>query len=157
MKRRAIVPIVTAAVALATTTSCTFRQVKPTMQTVHTDNAPAAIGPYSQAIVVNGFVFTAGQVPFDPQTMQLVDGDIAAQTEQVMKNLSAILREAGADLGTVVKTTVFLKDMNDFAAMNEVYARHFGDHKPARSTVQVARLPRDASVEIEVVALVRDR
>lgn len=157
MKRRAIVPIVTAAVALATTTSCTFRQVKPTMQTVHTDNAPAAIGPYSQAIVANGFVFTAGQVPFDPQTMQLVDGDIAAQTEQVMKNLSAILREAGADLGTVVKTTVFLKDMNDFAAMNEVYARHFGDHKPARSTVQVARLPRDASVEIEVVALVRDR
>ena len=157
MKRRAIVPIVTAAVALATTTSCTFRQVKPTMQTVHTDNAPAAIGPYSQAIVANGFVFTAGQVPFDPQTMQLVDGDIAAQTEQVMKNLSAILREAGADLGTVVKTTVFLKDMNDFAAMNEVYARHFGDHKPARSTVQVARLPRDASVEIEVVALLRDR
>ncbi|HVH11870.1 MAG TPA: RidA family protein [Longimicrobium sp.] len=157
MKRRAIVPIVTAAVALATTTSCTFRQVKPTMQTVHTDNAPAAIGPYSQAIVANGFVFTAGQVPFNPQTMQLVDGDIAAQTEQVMKNLSAILREAGADLGTVVKTTVFLKDMNDFAAMNEVYARHFGDHKPARSTVQVARLPRDASVEIEVVALLRDR
>jgi 2-iminobutanoate/2-iminopropanoate deaminase len=127
------------------------------MQTVHTDNAPAAIGPYSQAVVANGFVFTAGQVPFDPQSMQLVEGDIAAQTEQVMKNLSAILRQAGADLSTVVKTTVFLKDMNDFAAMNEVYARHFGEHKPARSTVQVARLPRDAHVEIECVAVLLDR
>ena len=127
------------------------------MQTVHTDNAPAAIGPYSQAVVANGFVFTAGQVPFDPQSMQLVDGDIGAQTEQVMKNLRAILQQAGADLSTVVKTTVFLKDMNDFAAMNEVYARHFGDHKPARSTVQVARLPRDASVEIECVAVLLDR
>jgi 2-iminobutanoate/2-iminopropanoate deaminase len=127
------------------------------MQTVHTDNAPAAIGPYSQAVVANGFVFTAGQVPFDPVTMQLVEGDIAAQTEQVMRNLSAILKQAGADLSTVVKTTVFLKDMNDFAAMNEVYARHFGEHKPARSTVQVARLPRDANVEIEVVAILLDR
>lgn len=127
------------------------------MQTVQTSNAPAAIGPYSQAVVANGFVFTAGQVPFDPQSMQLVEGDIAAQTEQVMKNLQAILQQAGADLGTVVKTTVFLQDMNDFAAMNEVYARHFGDHKPARSTVQVARLPRDAQVEIEVVAVLLDR
>lgn len=127
------------------------------MQQVHTDNAPAAIGPYSQAIVANGFVFTAGQVPFDPQSMQLVQGDIAAQTEQVMKNLQAILTQAGADLSSVVKTTVFLQDMNDFAAMNEVYARHFGEHKPARSTVQVARLPRDAAVEIECVAVVLDR
>ena len=127
------------------------------MQTVHTDNAPAAIGPYSQAIVANGFVFTAGQVPFDPESMQLVEGDVAAQTEQVMKNLAAILRQAGADLSTVVKTTVFLRDMNDFAAMNEVYARHFGGHKPARSTVQVARLPRDAGVEIECVAVLLDR
>jgi 2-iminobutanoate/2-iminopropanoate deaminase len=127
------------------------------MQTVQTSNAPAAIGPYSQAVVANGFVFTAGQVPFDPQSMQLVQGDIAAQTEQVMKNLQAILQQAGADLSTVVKTTVFLQDMNDFAAMNEVYARHFGDHKPARSTVQVARLPRDAQVEIEVVAVLLDR
>ncbi|HEX6041247.1 RidA family protein [Longimicrobium sp.] len=127
------------------------------MQTVQTSNAPAAIGPYSQAVVANGFVFTAGQVPFDPQSMQLVDGDIAAQTEQVMKNLQAILQQAGADLSSVVKTTVFLQDMNDFAAMNEVYARHFGDHKPARSTVQVARLPRDAQVEIEVVAVLLDR
>jgi 2-iminobutanoate/2-iminopropanoate deaminase len=127
------------------------------MQTVHTDNAPAAIGPYSQAIVANGFVFTAGQVPFDPTSMQLVEGDIATQTEQVMRNLAAILRQAGADLSTVVKTTVFLKDMNDFGGMNEVYARHFGEHKPARSTVQVARLPRDAGVEIECVALLLDR
>jgi 2-iminobutanoate/2-iminopropanoate deaminase len=158
MKRSTLASIVTAvAIPLAATTSCTFRQVTPTMQTVHTDNAPAAIGPYSQAVVANGFVFTAGQVPFDPQTMQLVDGDIGAQTEQVMKNLRAILQQAGADLSTVVKTTVFLKDMNDFAAMNEVYARHFGDHKPARSTVQVARLPRDASVEIECVAVLLDR
>jgi 2-iminobutanoate/2-iminopropanoate deaminase len=156
MKRTAIAAIVTAAIPLALT-SCTFRQVRSTMQTVHTDNAPAAIGPYSQAVVANGFVFTAGQVPFNPQTMQLVEGDIGAQTEQVMKNLQAILQQAGADLSTVVKTTVFLKDMNDFAAMNEVYARHFGEHKPARSTVQVARLPRDAHVEIEVVATLLDR
>ena len=127
------------------------------MQQVHTDNAPAAIGPYSQAIVANGFVFTAGQVPFDPQTMQLVQGNIAAQTEQVMKNLQAILTQAGADLSSVVKTTVFLQDMNDFGEMNEVYARHFGEHKPARSTVQVARLPRDVAVEIEAVAVLLDR
>jgi 2-iminobutanoate/2-iminopropanoate deaminase len=124
------------------------------MNTIHTDHAPAAIGPYSQGVVANGFVFTAGQVPFDPATMELVEGDVAAQTEQVMKNLTAILREAGTDLSGVVKTTVFLRDMNDFAAMNEVYGRHFGDHKPARSTVQVARLPRDAGVEIEAVAVV---
>jgi 2-iminobutanoate/2-iminopropanoate deaminase len=127
------------------------------MQRVQTDQAPAAIGPYSQGIIAHGFVFTAGQVPFDPQSMQLVEGDIAVQTEQVMKNLGAILREAGADLSTVVKTTVFLRDMNDFVAMNEVYARHFGEHKPARSTVQVARLPRDVAVEIEAVAVLLDR
>lgn len=157
MKRSAIAAIVTAAVIPLATSSCTFRQVKPTMQTVNTANAPAAIGPYSQAIVANGFVFTAGQVPFNPQTMELVEGDIAAQTEQVMKNVAAILREAGADMSTVVKTTVFLRDMNDFAGMNEVYARHFGDHKPARSTVQVARLPRDVAVEIEAVAVLLDR
>lgn len=157
MKRTALAAIAAAAIVpLAATMSCTLRQVTP-MQTVQTSNAPAAIGPYSQAVVANGFVFTAGQVPFDPQSMQLVQGDIAAQTEQVMKNLQAILQQAGADLSTVVKTTVFLQDMNDFAAMNEVYARHFGDHKPARSTVQVARLPRDAQVEIEVVAVLLDR
>jgi 2-iminobutanoate/2-iminopropanoate deaminase len=127
------------------------------MQRVQTDQAPAAIGPYSQGIIANGFVFTAGQVPFDPASMQLVEGDIGTQTEQVMKNLAAILREAGASLQTVVKTTVFLRDMNDFVGMNEVYERHFGDHKPARSTVQVARLPRDVAVEIEAVAVLLDR
>lgn len=158
MKRTAIAAIVTAAVIpLAATMSCTLRQVRPTMQIVHTDNAPAAIGPYSQAVVANGFVFTAGQVPFDPQTTQLVEGGIGVQTDQVMRNITAILRQSGADLSTVVKTTVFLRDMNDFAAMNEVYARHFGEHKPARSTVQVARLPRDVAVEIEAVAVLLDR
>ncbi|HEX2202411.1 MAG TPA: RidA family protein [Longimicrobium sp.] len=127
------------------------------LQRVQTDQAPAAIGPYSQAIVANGFVFTAGQIPLDPATMQLVDGDVAAQTERVMTSLRAILQAAGADLSTVVKTTVFLRDMNDFAAMNEVYGRHFGDHAPARSTVQAARLPRDVAVEIEAVAVLLER
>ena len=127
------------------------------MQRVQTADAPAAIGPYSQGIIASGFVFTAGQVPFDPASMQLVEGDIGTQTDQVMKNLGAILREAGADLSTVVKTTVFLRDMNDFVGMNEVYERHFGEHKPARSTVQVARLPRDVAVEIEAVAVLLDR
>ena len=127
------------------------------MQRVQTDQAPAAIGPYSQGIIASGFVFTAGQVPFDPASMQLVEGDIGTQTDQVMKNLGAILREAGADLSTVVKTTVFLRDMNDFVGMNVVYERHFGEHKPARSTVQVARLPRDVAVEIEAVAVLLDR
>jgi 2-iminobutanoate/2-iminopropanoate deaminase len=127
------------------------------MQRVQTADAPAAIGPYSQGIIAHGFVFTAGQVPFDPASMQLVEGDIGTQTDQVMKNLGAILREAGASLQTVVKTTVFLRDMNDFAGMNEVYERHFGEHKPARSTVQVARLPRDVAVEIEAVAVLLDR
>ncbi|HEY7766879.1 RidA family protein [Longimicrobium sp.] len=127
------------------------------MQRVQTADAPAAIGPYSQGIIAHGFVFTAGQVPFDPASMQLVEGDIGMQTDQVMKNLGAILREAGADLSTVVKTTVFLRDMNDFVGMNEVYERHFGEHKPARSTVQVARLPRDVAVEIEAIAVLLDR
>ena len=125
-------------------------------QQVHTDQAPAAIGPYSQAMIANGLVFTAGQIPLDPQSMQVVEGDVAAQTERVMANIAEVLRAAGADLSTVVKTTVFLRDMNDFAAMNEVYGRHFGDHKPARSTVQVARLPRDVAVEIEAIAVVRN-
>src|SRR4051812_6114105 len=100
------------------------------LKSVQTDKAPAAIGPYSQAIVVGGLVFTAGQIPLDPATMTLEGGDIAAQTERVMKNLRAILESAGASMSSVVKTTVFLLDMNDFAAMNEVYAKHFGDHKP---------------------------
>lgn len=124
------------------------------LKRVETANAPAAIGPYSQAIVTNGFVYTAGQIPLDPATGKLVEGDIAAQTHRVMQSLQAILEQAGASLKSVVKTTVFVKDMNDFAAMNEVYAEYFGDHKPARSTVQAARLPRDVSVEIEAVAVV---
>jgi 2-iminobutanoate/2-iminopropanoate deaminase len=127
------------------------------LRTIHTDQAPEAIGPYSQAVVANGFVFTAGQVAFDPKSMQLVDGDVAAQTERVMENLRAILQAAGSDLSAVVKTTVFLRDMNDFGAMNEVYGRWFGDHKPARSTVQAARLPRDVGVEIEAVAVLLEQ
>lgn len=119
---------------------------------VETGNAPAAIGPYSQAIVANGFVFTAGQIPLDPTTGELVPGDVTAQTRRVMQSLKAILEQAGTSLGSVVKTTVFLQDMNDFAAMNAVYADYFADHKPARSTVQAARLPRDVKVEIEAVA-----
>ncbi|HEX6750779.1 MAG TPA: RidA family protein [Longimicrobium sp.] len=126
------------------------------LEQVQTDQAPAAIGPYSQGMIAGGLVFTAGQIPLDPATMQLEDGDIAAQTERVMQNVAAVLRAAGADLSTVVKTTVFLRDMDDFAAMNEVYGRHFGDHKPARSTVQAARLPRDVAVEIEAIAVVRN-
>jgi len=121
---------------------------------VETANAPAAIGPYSQAIIANGFVYTAGQIPLDPASGQLVEGDIAEQTRRVMQSLQAILEAAGASLQTVVKTTVFLQDMNDFAAMNGVYAEYFGDHKPARSTVQAARLPRDVKVEIEAIAVV---
>ena len=119
---------------------------------VQTDKAPAAIGPYSQGMCVGDLVFTAGQIPLDPVSMQLVEGDIGAQTERVMLNLQGILEAAGASLGSVVKTTVFLQDMNDFGAMNEVYASHFGTHKPARSTVQAARLPRDVRVEIEAIA-----
>jgi 2-iminobutanoate/2-iminopropanoate deaminase len=121
---------------------------------VQTEAAPAAIGPYSQGIVTNGMVFTAGQIPLDPESMELVGGDdVAQQTEQVMRNLSAILEAAGASLQTVVKTTVFLSDMNDFTAMNDVYARHFGEHRPARSTVQAAGLPKNVKVEIEALAV----
>ncbi len=121
---------------------------------VHTDRAPEAIGPYSQAVVVGNLVFTAGQIPLDPETMEVVGGDVAAQTERVMQNIKAVLDGAGASLGSVVKTTVFLKDMNDFAAMNEVYARYFGEHRPARSAVQAARLPKDVLVEIETIAVI---
>lgn len=120
---------------------------------VATEGAPRAIGPYSQAIVANGFVFTSGQIPLDPPTGEFVAGGIAEQTEQVFRNLVAVLEAAGTSLERIVKTTVFLADMNDFAAMNEVYARYFAGEFPARSTVQAARLPRDARVEIEVVAL----
>lgn len=120
---------------------------------IATERAPQAIGPYSQAIVANGFVFASGQIPIDPETGQFVEGGIVEQTEQVLRNVSNLLEAAGTSLARVVKTTVFLADMNDFAAMNETYARFFGENPPARSTVQAARLPRDARVEIEVVAL----
>ncbi len=119
----------------------------------HSDHAPAAIGPYSQAIAANGFLFCAGQTPLDPATMQLVPGDIAAQTTQVLKNLHAVLQSAGCTWKDVVKTTIFLRDMADFQRVNEVYAATLGDARPARSTVAVAGLPKDARVEIEMVAL----
>ncbi len=122
---------------------------------VETAVAPKAIGPYSQAIVANGFVYTAGQVGTDPKTGVLVEGGIAEQTEQALKNIEAVLKASGSTMDDVVKTTVFLADMNDFAKMNEIYAKHFKAPFPARSTVQVARLPRDARIEIEAVALVR--
>lgn len=120
---------------------------------VHTDSAPKAIGPYSQAIKANGFVFASGQIPLDPATMQIVEGGIREQTERVMNNLSAVLQAAGSSLDRVVKTTVFLADLADFADMNETYGRFFGEAPPARSTVQVSRLPRDVRIEIDVVAL----
>lgn len=126
----------------------------PDLKRIQTENAPAAIGPYSQAIVHRGIVYTAGQIALDPATGELVSGGIAEQTEQVFRNLKAVLEAAGASLGSVIKTTVFLKDMGEFTAMNEIYGRHFGDHRPARSTVQAAKLPKDCSVEIEVIAVV---
>jgi 2-iminobutanoate/2-iminopropanoate deaminase len=119
---------------------------------VQSDAAPAAIGPYSQAIIAGGFLFTAGQIPLDPVTTQVVEGDITAQTRRVMENLQGVLAAAGASWKNVVKTTVFLQDMKDFPAMNEVYAGVMGDARPARSTVQVAGLPRGVRVEIELVA-----
>ena len=120
---------------------------------ISTENAPGAIGPYSQAVKTDNMIFVSGQIPIDPKTGEFVSGEIKSQTEQVLKNLSAILEAAGSKLENVVKTTVFLADMNDFAAMNEIYAAHFGEARPARSTIQAARLPRDVKVEIEVVAL----
>lgn len=122
-----------------------------TKRVISTPHAPAAIGPYSQAIAVDNLLFTAGQIPLDPATMTIVPGDVAAQAEQVMKNLAAVCEAAGATLQDVVKTTVFLQEMSDFQAMNEVYARHFGDNRPARSTVAVRGLPRDVRVEIEAI------
>jgi 2-iminobutanoate/2-iminopropanoate deaminase len=120
---------------------------------ISTDQAPRAIGPYSQAIRAAGMVFTSGQVAFDPATQQVIAGDIAAQTERVLTNLAAILHAAGSSLDKVLRCTVFLKNMGDFAAMNEVYGRYFTQTPPARSTVEVARLPRDVLVEIDVIAL----
>ena len=121
-------------------------------QIVKTKQAPQAIGPYSQAVRAGGFVFASGQIPLDPETGEFVAGGVAEQTEQVLRNLSAVLEAAGASLDRVVKTTVFLADMNDFAAMNEVYGRYFKEDAPARATVEAARLPRDARVEIEAIA-----
>ena len=120
---------------------------------VATEAAPQAIGPYSQAISIGDFVFTSGQIPIDPKTGVFVEGGIAEQTEQVLRNLAEVLRAAGTSLEGVVKTTVFLADMNDFAAMNEVYGRYFSAAPPARSTVEAARLPRDARVEIDAIAI----
>lgn len=127
----------------------------PKLERVQTDGAPAAIGPYNQAIRMGDLVFTAGQIPLDPASMELVEGGIAEQTERVLQSLKEILLEAGASLETVVKTTVYLADMDEFAAMNEVYGKYFSKHKPARSTVEVARLPKDVRVEIDAIAAVR--
>jgi 2-iminobutanoate/2-iminopropanoate deaminase len=123
------------------------------IETVATDRGPKAIGPYSQAIRANGFVFLSGQIPLDPKTQQVVEGDAAVQTERVLENLKGVVEAAGSSLQRVVKTTVFLADMNDFAAMNEVYARYFAAHPPARSTVEVSRLPKNVRVEIDLIAL----
>lgn len=120
---------------------------------IATDQAPQAIGPYSQAIRAAGLIFTSGQVAIDPATQQVVPGDVSAQTERVLKNLGAILQAAGSSLEKVLRCTVFLKNMGDFAAMNEVYGRHFKQAPPARSTVEVARLPKDVLIEIDVIAL----
>jgi 2-iminobutanoate/2-iminopropanoate deaminase len=124
------------------------------LKQIRTAQAPAAIGPYSQAVVAGNLIFTAGQIALDPATGELAAEGIADQTRRVMQSLAAILEAGGASLGSVVKTTVFLRDMNDFKAMNEVYESFFGDHKPARSTVEAARLPRDVRVEIEAIAVV---
>ena len=122
-------------------------------QVIHTDNAPKAIGPYSQAVKAGNMLFVSGQVPFVPETMEIVEGDVKAQTAQSLKNVQAILAEAGLDFSHVVKSTVFIKDMNEFAQINEVYAEFFGENKPARACVEFARLPKDVKVEIEVIAI----
>jgi len=124
--------------------------MKHTPRIVSTDKAPAAIGPYSQAVVIGNLLFTSGQIPLDANG-QLVEGGIEEQAHQVFRNLQAVLAQAGATLSDVAKATVFIKDMNQFAALNEIYASYFGDHKPARSTVEVARLPKDVLVEIELI------
>ena len=125
-----------------------------TRSVVQTESAPKAIGPYSQAIVANGFVFCSGQIPLDPATGKVVAGGIEEQTQQVLKNLSAVLKAAGSDIKSVVKTTVFLQSMGDFAAMNAIYATYFTETPPGRSTVEVAKLPRGALVEIEAIAVI---
>lgn len=129
------------------------RHAQTVKEIIQTAQAPAAIGPYSQAVKTNGLVFASGQIPIDPESGQFVEGGIKEQTEQVLKNLAAVLEAAGSGLNRVVKTTVFLADMQEFGAMNEVYGKFFKDEPPARATVEAARLPRDARVEIEAVAL----
>jgi len=121
------------------------------MKIINTETAPAAVGPYSQAVITGNLVFTAGQIPIDPQTNELIDGDVAAQTEQVLQNLSTVLKAADSSLENAVKVTVFIKDMNDFATINSIYEKYF-TNRPARSTVEVARLPKDVLVEMDVVA-----
>jgi 2-iminobutanoate/2-iminopropanoate deaminase len=123
-------------------------------EVISTNDAPQAIGPYSQAIKANGFVFASGQIAIDPATQQLIGGDVAAQTDRVLKNVSSILKAAGTGLEKVVRSTVFLKNMSEFQAMNEVYGRYFSASPPARSTIEAARLPKDVLVEIDVIALV---
>ncbi len=123
-----------------------------TLEVVSTKDAPQAIGPYSQAIKHNGMVFVSGQIPLNPATMTLVEGTIVEQTHQVLKNLTAILAASGSNFSNVLKTTVFLRDMNDFDEMNKIYGEYFTSHKPARATVQVSRLPKDVAIEIELVA-----
>ncbi|MFB3131310.1 MAG: RidA family protein [Rhodothermales bacterium] len=123
------------------------------MKSVATSNAPRAIGPYSQAVITGNLVFCSGQIPLDPETMEIVGDTITEQTNQVFMNLAGLLEAAGSGLQKVVKTTVYLKDMSEFAAMNEEYARHFGDHRPARAAVEVARLPKDVRIEIDAIAL----
>ena len=123
------------------------------MKSVATSNAPRAIGPYSQAVIAGNLVFCSGQIPLDPKTMEIVGNTITEQTNRVFMNLAGLLEAAGSGLQKVVKTTVYLKDMSEFAAMNEEYARHFGDHRPARAAVEVARLPKDVRIEIDAIAL----
>ncbi len=123
------------------------------IQTITTDKAPKVVGPYSQAIIANGLVFLSGQVAIDPKTNQFKGGSIEEQTKQSLDNLAAVLQSVGSSLNKALKTTVFLKDMADFEAMNKVYGQYFPEHKPARSTIQIARLPKDALVEIEMIAL----
>ena len=122
------------------------------MQIIETDKAPKAIGPYSQAIKYESFVFVSGQIAIDPETQEFIGGSVEKQTERVMENIKAILEEAGLNMNHVIKTTIYLKDINDFEKVNEVYGRYFTEHKPARATVEVSNLPKEALVEIEVVA-----
>jgi 2-iminobutanoate/2-iminopropanoate deaminase len=125
------------------------------LESVSTSDAPAAIGPYSQAIVTDGWIYVSGQIPLDPASMEVISGDITAQTHRVLTSLKAVLEAAGGGMDTVVKTTVFLSDMGNFAAMNAVYAEYFGEHRPARAAVEAAGLPRNVDVEIEAIARVR--